>query len=918
MSEPGSTDSEDRRPGADRPDTDRRDEDRLGQDSPPDPRRRPARSPLHGTPAGDAARERELDAEIEAHLAHRVDDLVAEGLSEESAHARALAEFGDTERIKAESQAVRREQERSAERASAVEATGQDLRWALRQLRRAPGFALTALGTLVLGIGAAVTIASVVQAVVFDPLPFDDPDEVVVVDMLTPEAQPFSVSEPAFLDWRREVRSFEEMAAIHTRGGTLRSPGQPRSIQVARISQGLLGVLGLTPVLGRGITEEEDRPAMPAPVALLSHSAWRSEFGADPDVLGSSVDLDGTRYEVVGVMPPELEVMTRETPLFVPMGADPTLDRGDHYLDVVARLAPGSALAAAAGELAEVQERSSRTHGSDLGWSTRVRSAREVLVGTTVERAGWVLLGAALLLLVMACANVSNLLMVRATIRRGEMALRAALGASRSRLVGQLFTESGLLALVGGALGILLAYVALPTVKALGAARIPRLDHATLDGSAMLVGLAAAALATVACGLAPVLQLRGERLGDSIGAGRMRSGDPGRRVRSFFVAGQVALTVILLAGTGLLLRSFVELTRVDPGFEPASTLAFTLEMPDDSWDWEVRRELVPRLRDAVASVPGVVAAGATAVEPFSGMALANFVAPEDRLPDRAADFTPIQWRVVTPGFFEAMGMELRAGRAFRETDTWEDGTPVVIGASLARALWGDDSPIGRRLVWGDPEGSRMTVVGVVEDLRDVELGATPQPIVYRPHRQIPWAAMTMVLRVEEVDPASVVSGVRERMAQVAPELPVGEVSSLNETLRHAVAEPRFNLQLLSAFALVGLVMALVGVYGLTAFDVRRRFPEIGIRLSLGARPEAVRSMILRQRLTVTLGGVVAGLAAAWALSGVLTALLYEIEPSDPLTWLGVTAVVVATSWAATYLPARRATRVDPTEVLKAE
>ncbi|MDX1493935.1 MAG: ABC transporter permease [Longimicrobiales bacterium] len=880
----------------------------------PDHRSR-VRSPLEGTPAGREALERDLDAEIEAHLAHRVDDLMDQGLSEEEARRRAHTEFGDTERVKAESRAARR---REASGGGPGEAAHQDLRWALRQALRAPGFAVTAVLTLLLGIGAAVTIASVVKAVVFEPLPFADPERVVMPEMLTPESQPFSVSEPAFLDWQREVRSFQGVAAFHSVAGTLRSPGQPRAVTVSRASHQLLSVLGLAPAVGRDFREDEDRPGMPAPVALLAHSTWRTDFGADPDVLGSIVDIDGIRHEVVGVMPPSLDVLTGEAELFVPLAADPTLNRGDHHLDVVARLAPGASVESAAVELDAVQETLSRTHGADLGWSTRIQSAREVLVGATVERAGLILLAAALMLLLMACVNVSNLLMVRATIRRSEMALRAALGASRRRLVGQLFMESGVLAVTGGALGIALAYLALPVVKALGEARIPRLEAAALDGTSVLVGLSAAVVATVACGLAPVFQLRADRLGDAISAGRSRTGDSGRWMRSVFVGAQVALTVVLLAGTGLLLRSFVELTQVDPGFEAQGALAFSVDMPDDSWDWDVRRELIPQLREALTAIPGVVAAGATAVEPFSGMALANFVAPEERLPDRAADFTPVHWRVVTPGFFEAMGMELVRGRAFRETDDWEEGTPIVIGESVARLTWGDEDPIGRRLVWNDPEGSPMTVVGVVEDLRDVELGETPSPIVYRPHRQIPWAAMTMVLRVEGVDPSGIASAVRSAVAETVPGLPVGEVVPLTRHLRQAVAEPRFNLQLLSVFAIVGLIMAMVGIYGLTAFDVRRRFGEIGIRLSLGARPEAIRSMILRQRMVVTLLGLTVGLAGAWMAAGAMGTLLYGISPRDPVTWLSVTLVVVGTSLLATYLPARTATRVDPREVLNTE
>ena len=865
-----------------------------------------------------AAERHDLDQEIEAHLAHRIDDLVAEGLSEEEARVRALAEFGDAARVHEESREVRERARRREARASLFEAARQDLRFALRQIRHRPGFAVTALLTLMLGVGAAVTVASVVQAVVFEPLPFAEPERVVFPEMVTPDGQRFSIAEPAYLDWRREVDAFEEVAAIQRVAGTLRSPGQPRSIQVGRISHSFLSVLGRTPALGRDLRAEEDQPGMGAAVALISHAMWRSELGGDAAALGTVLDIDGRLHEVVGVLPPDLTVLTGGTPIFVPMGADPSLDRGEHYLDVVARLAPGVGIEAARAELDDVQLAMSERYGADVGWTTHIYPARELLVGETVERAGWILMAAAGLLLVMACVNVSNLLMVRSTVRRTEMALRAALGAGQARLVRQLFTESALLAAGGGLLGVALAALSLPAVRSMGAGRIPRLETTGIDGPTLLVGLLAIAIATLACGLAPVVQLRTDRISSSMAGSRgARASDPGGRLRSALVATQISLTVVLLAGTGLLLRSFLELQRVDPGFVAEGTLAFSIDMPDESWSWEERGVLVPRIRDAVAEIPGVVAAGATAVEPFSGSSLANFVAPGDRVPDRTSDFTPIHWRVVTPGFFEAMGMELVEGRDLAETDDWEEGTPVVIGESLARASWGEASALDRELVWGDPEGSRMRVVGVVEDLRDVELGEAPLPIVYRPHRQIPWAVMTMVVRYRG-DPGTITGEIRRRVPEALPGLPVGEIASLERNLERATAEPRFNLQLLGGFAVAGLLLALIGVYGLTAFDVRRRFTEIGIRLSLGASPESIQSMILRQRLRLTFFGVVVGLAAAWVLSGALATLLYEIAPSDPITWVGVTLVVVVTSVVATWLPARRATRVDPSEVLHGE
>lgn len=877
------------------------------------------RSPLDGTPPGRAARDRDLDAEIEAHLAHRVDDLVASGLSEEEAWAQAGAEFGDPERIKAESRRERERSVRRMQRAGPWDRMRQDFAFFLKQLRRSPSFAVTALATLALGIGAAATIVSVVDAVVLEPLPFAEPDRVVIAEMLTPDGERFSVSEGAFLDWRERVRSFEKVAALDVRSATLRGPGDPRAVRTALVSHDMLDVLGLRPALGRMISSGEDGPGTEAPVAMLSWRAWRADFGADPDVVGRTLDVDGRAREVVGVMPPELELLLGgDAPLVVPLGASSSSDRGSHYLLVVARLAEQATVASASDELAAVQRELAEIHPVDEGWGATLDRAEDVIVGDATARAGWILLGAAGLLLLMACVNVANLLMVRATTRGAEMGLRSALGASRRRLVRQMLTESALLAGMGGTLGLLLANTALPVVRSLGEGRIPRLDGATLDGTTLGASLLAVAGASVVCGLAPVLQLGSGSLGRTIGSGMRATGRWGGRVRATLVGLQVATTVVLLVGTGLLMRSFLELSSVDPGFDAEGTLAVRLDMPDGEFTWAERGELFPEVREAVASLPGVVAVGATSTDPFSGFNLANFVASADRMPERAADFTPMSWRVVTPGFFEAMGMELRAGRGFLDGDDEAPLDRVVIGEGLARTLFGgSDAAVGGTLVWGDPDGSRLRVIGVVEDLRDVRLDEEARPIVYRTHRQIPWSVMVLVARVDG-EPSTVAAGIRERIREAAPGLPVPEIRSLERNLRDAVAEPRFNLQILSSFALVGLLMALVGIYGLAAFDVRRRFREIGIRLSLGAEPDGIRSMIVRQRMGVTAVGLVVGLAVAAALTGAVASLLYGISPADPVTWAGVVLVVSGASLAATYLPARRATRVDPREVLNSE
>ena len=877
-------------------------------------KRRP--DPLDETRTAHIREDHDLEAELEAHLAHRVDDLTSQGLPAQEALAQARRELGDAVRIKAESRAVRDDARRHAHRASKLDALAQDAAHTLRQLVRAPGFALTALLTLTLGVGATTTIVSVVDAVVLEPLPFGDPERVVLAEMVTPSGDPFSVAEPTFLDWQDRTRSFDGMAALSSRSGTLRAPGEPRSILVGYVSHELLDVLGVQPALGRMFGAEEDRSGEEARVALLSWDAWQSEHGGDATVLGTTVDLDGDVHEIIGVMPDGLDILTGSSPVFVPLGADPNMDRGEHYLDVVARLADGATLESARADIADVQRQLEETYPEDQGWSATVDPSRSELIGEETTAAGWILLSAAGLLLLMACFNVSNLLVVRATARRAEIGLRAALGASRGRLVRQLFTESVLLAAVGGAAGVLLASALLPAVKALGAARVLRLDQAALDGAALFACLASVVVAAVACGLAPIVQLRPGALAQAIGT-RRGSADPGSRLRSLLVGSQVSMTVVLLVGTGLLFRSFLELSSVDPGFDPEGTLAVRISMPDPTFTWASRGEIFPRVREAVESLPGVVAAGATAVDPFSGLNLGNFVARADRMPDRAADFTPIGWRSVTPGFFEAMGMELRAGRTFVESDDWGEETPIVIGESLARTLWGADDPVGQTMVWGDPAGSRLRIVGVVEDLRDVTLADEPRPIVYRPHRQIPWPTMFLIARIEG-DPSLVAAGIRQRIQEAVPGVPVPEIRSLEQNLQQAVAEPRFNVQLLAAFAVIGLLLAVVGVYGLTAFDVRRRFREIGIRVSLGAEPGSIPSMILRERMRLTAVGVVAGLALAWFAVRLIETQLYGVRATDPLTWAGVVVVVAVAAAVAAYLPARRATRVDPMEVLGAE
>ena len=862
-----------------------------------------------------ARERRELQEEMASHIAHRADDLEREGVPRAEAEARARAEFGDPDRIGMQ---VEREQRRVRLRqriGSALDGVRQDLAYAGRQLARAPGFAAVAMLTLGLGLGAAVTILSFVRAVVLEPLPFHQPDRLVELEMLTPEGADFSVSEPAFLEWRDRAGGFDDVAALAVRGATLREPGTPASVERGYVNAGGLELLGIAPTLGRTFRPQEDLPGQAAPVAMVSEALWRSRFGGDSTVLGRSLRMDGAGYEVVGVFPQALGLLVGDAQVVTPLGASPGVDRGDHYLFVLARMAPGVDTRRAREEIEAVAAWQSDTYVEDRGWSAKLTPVRESLIGPTTTRAGWVLLAAAGLLLVMACVNVSSLLLARASTRADEMGVRAALGAGSARLARQLLTESGVLAMGGALLGLGGAAFALPVVRRMMAGRLPRVEDAAVDPTVLVWTLVAVVSATLLFGSAPVLALR--RRGALVGRtrGRTRSGTGVRRI---LVAAQVGTSLVLLLGTGLLVRSFLSLSRVDPGFEADGAVAVRLLMPDGSYDWRERGPLLAAIVDRVEEIPGVSRAGATSVDPFSGMALANFVARADRIPDRASEFQPVHWRSVTPGFFEAMGMRLRAGRAFTDADLGDGPSPVVIDERLAGRLWErPEDAVGQSLVWGDPAGSRLRVTGIVESFRDVALDREPEPMIYRAHQEIPWAAMTLVARVRP-GTTGVTAALRTAIADAAPGLPVPEAHALRANLDRALAEPRFNAVLLAGFAVAGLVLALVGLYGLTAFEVRQRFREIGIRLSLGARPGEIRRRIVRERMAVAAVGIAGGVVASLLLSGLLGGLLFGVEPTDPWTWVGALVVLMGTTALAAWIPSRRATRVHPRDVLTSE
>ena len=583
----------------------------------------------------------ELREEMDAHILHRIDDLTAEGIDPAEARARAEAEFGDPARFEREVVRAHLRTHRARRMAGWLEDLVMDFRHALRQLKRGPAFALVAILTLALGIGSTVTIGSVVHAVVLKPLPFFEPDRLVEIMAVTPAGDDFSVAEPAFLDWRERLERYEGVGALATRGATLRAPGEPTSITRGYASAGLFKLVGAELLVGREFAESEDRPWAGAPVAIVSEAFWTARFDRADALEGLSVQLDDLTFAVVGVYPRELDVLFGGAPVLTPLAASPEMDRGEHYLMVVARMGPTMTTAEAQADLDRVTDWQSASFEEDRGWSARVVPLETILIGESTRRAGWVLLAAAALLLTMACLNVSSLLLARASVRSGEMGVRAALGAARSRMGRQVLTESAVLAALGGGLGLLAAGLVVPLVRAMGNGRIPRLGEAQIDVGVGLVAVVVTAAATLMFGSAPMVALLRRRplvTSSSRGASQGRN-----RLRSAFVVGQLATSLVLLVGTGLLFRSFVALSRIDPGFEAEGTLAATLAMPDGTWTWEERGPLMRDMLESVEGVPGVLRAGATGVDPFGGSALANFVAREDRMPARAEEFTPMQY-----------------------------------------------------------------------------------------------------------------------------------------------------------------------------------------------------------------------------------------------------------------------------------
>jgi putative ABC transport system permease protein len=799
----------------------------------------------------------------------------------------------------------------------------QDILYAVRRLIKAPGFTIVAVVTLALGIGANTAIFSVVNGILLEPLPYPEPDRLVGVYHTT-EGHRVVMSGPNFTDVAHTATSLESAAAISTTRMILTGEGEPIRLPVAQVSAALFNVLRVTPAIGRTFNADENTPGRNN-IVVLSHALWNERFGSDPNVIGRRIQLDGVAKEVVGVMPKGFSY-PEDRQAWLPIDYDEnfvTKQRGAWFLNVVARLKPGITPQQSAAEVETIGRNLARQYpdsDGEIGMTTF--PLREAMVGD-IRRAVLVLLGAVGFVLLIACANVANLLLARAAAREPEMAVRTALGAGRGRLVRQLLTESVMLAIIGAALGLLLAVWGVEFLTSLKPQGIPRLENVRIDAIVILFTMAIALVTGVLFGLVPALTATRGLSASLKESGRGAvSHRGGSRVRGALVVGELALAVMLLAGAGLLMRSFMKLQAVDPGFRPDQALTFELTLPDARYAEDQQRiaffdQLLPRLR----ALPGVRAASAVMGLPLSGMDFIISFEVEGGPPVPPAQQPAMQVRVATPDYFRTIGIPLKRGRGFSEDDRAGTTRVVLITESAARQFFPNEDPLGKKikLGWGRGAGKRAggEVVGIVGDAKEAGLDEPNPPEIYMPLRQWPVDFMSVVVKTA-TPPASLSDAVRAEVYAVDSNLPVSNVRTLDEIVARSISQPRFYMLLLTMFAAVALALAAIGIFGVLSYAVAQRTREIGIRMALGAQERTVIGLVVREAMTLVILGVACGTVAALFLSQTMTRMLFSVTPTDPTTFATVATGLLAVALCASYLPARRATRVDPIIALRTE
>ncbi|HXW08108.1 MAG TPA: ABC transporter permease [Vicinamibacterales bacterium] len=859
-----------------------------------------------------AALDAELDEELGFHLEQLIEEKIARGLSPDAARREAILAIGGLEQ--------RKEECRDARRVRVIEDVFQDVRYAARTLSRSPGFTIAALLTLALGIGATVAMFTVVYGVLLRPLPFPDPDRLFLV-ALSPKSflmrQP-GMADRTYVQFRESDRSFQHLAAFTWYKGNLTGAGDPVVIRVGSVTTEFFDALAVKPAMGRTFLPGDGRGG--ERMVVMSDQLWRSRFAADPAIVGKDLTLNRLRHSVIGVMPPGFDFPNR-TAAWTPH--EIVIDPGNSLLvPVLGRLDPDVTVAQARAAFEAAIESVPDVPRDDRSqWDIGLLPLKELLVGD-VRRPLQMFAGAVVFVLLIACANVANLLLARASGRDREIAIRAALGASRARLVRQLLTESVLLSVIGAALGVLLAHWAVPLLLALApAGRIPRGEMIRIDVAVVAFAAGVAAIAGIVFGLTPALRLTRRRFSRTLLPGGRSIAGGHERFRAALVIGEIALALVLLTGAGLLAKSFLRLRAVDPGFRTENVVRLSIELPDSTYSTPGRlqtfhQEMLSRL----ASLPGVVAVGAVNWLPLGDMHLNGDFRVEGAGED--APFN-VDKTVASPGYFRAMGIRLLQGREFDMHDTGTGPPVVIVSRSVARAIDPSGNVLGKRIgLWGR-ENSRewLTVVGVVDDVRQLGPSQKSHAAAYQPYLQMSrnlfLSNMTYVVRTVS-DPLAAIPAIRNVLSSVDKDQPAASIGLMRDVLDSATAEPGFYARLLGTFAALAVLLALIGAYGVVAYSVAQRSHEIGLRRALGAQDRGILWMVIRRVVSLGAAGVVLGAIIAWLASRLLETFLFEVTPTDPATFIAVALTVFAAAVLAGVIPARRAARVDPLVALRHE
>jgi putative ABC transport system permease protein len=839
--------------------------------------------------------QQDFHREIEAHIEIEIDRLVAEGASEEDARAAAIRTFGN----------VTSAEERfyESQRWLWGDHLRRDLRYAARILLKSPGSSLAAIATMALGIGATCAIFSVVNAVLLRPLPYPDSSRLLMCVQRHAQFGPEVVTLPDYLDWRDQATHFESMAAAWNQVFNLTGTEEPERLPGASVTANLFRTMGTPPHIGRVLSNDAERD-----VVVLSYRLWQRRFSGAHDVVGRNVRLNGKPYTVIGVMPPSFS-FPQPAELWAPLIPEPGMNRGYHQLWVVGRLKQGSTIDDARTDLSSIAARAEREYPANKHWGVQVSTLQDHVAGSS-KRALLILSGAVGCLLLLACANVAGLLMSRSVARRQELAVRAALGAGRSRLIRQLLTESLLLSTCGGVVGLLVAAWSIKPLLSL--TTLPRADEVSLDVPVFIFALLASAGTGVLFGLAPALTA--SRLAWRSGL-TLRGAGGGARLRPVLVAFQIAVAVVLLTGAGLLMRSFHRLQQVETGFSAERVLTVRFFLPRASYPVDRCIQLYRRMIERMELLPGVETAAAVSSFPFSG-ASANVVFDiPGRPPAAPGEALTAEFRAATPGYFRTVGIPLMKGRDF-DADSAESPFVAVVNRAFADRFYNGGDPIGHYVRILGPKPRQ--IVGVVGSIRHRGLDSLPEPEIYVPHTQFPTGGMFLAVRTLSEDPLTLANSVRAELRNLDAALPIARVQTWTQMLDLTLSARRFSLILLMIFSGVALILSIVGIYGMLSFNISQRTKEIGIRMAMGAAPVRVVRKAVSVGIAPVILGLAAGLLGGLGSARLLKSLLFEVRPTDPFTLAAVSFLIFVFAVVACLLPARRAAHVDPMEALRHE